>query len=124
MSSRWGAYDAVFKHKSMTVRGKFEISDKQRSLDRIAYYKGGKMLYQINPPNGTRYQEGYDGALAWQLDRSGKAGLSEGNEIKSKARDADMYYPCPGGNHHVCDLRRCRPLGVRGARCGQSIVGQ
>ena len=61
-----GGRDAIFKHKSMTVRGKFEVSDKGPSLDRIAYYKGGKMLYQIALPNGSHYQEGFNGTVAWQ----------------------------------------------------------
>ena len=91
--SALGGRDAIFKHKSMTVQGKFELSDKGPSLDRTAYYKNGKMLYEITLPNGSRYQEGYDGAVAWQLHPKSGPALSEGNEVKSKARDADMYYP-------------------------------
>jgi hypothetical protein len=91
--SALGGHDVIFKHKSMTVRGKFEVSDKQPALDRIAYYKDGKMLYQINLPNETRYQEGFDGKVAWQIDPAGHAAISQGDEIKSKERDADMYYP-------------------------------
>jgi hypothetical protein len=87
-----GGHDAVFKHKSMTVRGTFEL-EKQPAFERVAYYKGGKMLYQINLPNGTRYQEGFNGTVAWQLDPSGHPTLSQGNEVRSKERDADMYYP-------------------------------
>jgi hypothetical protein len=49
----------------MTVRGKFEVSEKGPSLDRDAYYKDGKMLFEIALPNGSRYQEGYDGTVAW-----------------------------------------------------------
>jgi hypothetical protein len=68
--SALGGHDAIFKHKSMTVRGTFEV-DKQPAFERIAYYKGDKMLYQINLPNGTPYQEGFNGTVAWQLDPSG-----------------------------------------------------
>ncbi len=88
-----GGRDAIFKHKSMTVRGKFEPSDKGPALDRIAYYKDGKMLYQITLPNGTRYQEGSNGTVAWQVDPSGHATISQGDEVRAKQRDADMYYP-------------------------------
>ena len=88
-----GGRDAIFRHKSMTVHGKFEISDKGPILDRTAYYKGGKMLYAITLPNGGQYQEGFDGKIAWQLHPEKGAALSEGDEMKSKERDADMYYP-------------------------------
>ena len=88
-----GGHDAIFKHKSMTVRGKFEVSDKGPSLDRDAYYKDGKMLYEIVLPDGGRYQEGFDGSVAWQLHPKAGAAISEGDEMKSKQRDADMYYP-------------------------------
>jgi hypothetical protein len=88
-----GGHDAIFKHKSMTLRGKFEVSDKGPALDRIAYYKNGKMLYQITLPNGSRYQEGFDGSVAWQLNPDNGPAISKGDEVKSKERDADMYYP-------------------------------
>ena len=89
-----GGHDAIFKHKSMTVHGKFLVDpDKGPSLDRTAYYKDGKMLYQISLPNGTSYREGYDGTVAWQLPEQGGPAISEGNVVKAKQRDADMYYP-------------------------------
>lgn len=92
--SAMGGHEAIFKAKSMTIRGKFLTGPGEgMSLDRIAYYKGGKMLYQITLPDGSRYQEGFDGAVGWQLDPKDGPRLSEGDEIKSKARDADMYYP-------------------------------
>ena len=91
-----GGRDAIFKHKSMTVRGKFVVSDKE--LDRVAYYKGGKMLYQITVPNGSHYQEGFDGKVAWQVSPTGVPEISEGDVVKSKERDADMYYPA-----HILD---------------------
>jgi hypothetical protein len=88
-----GGHDVIFKHRSMTIRGKFEVSEKGPSLDRYAYYKDGKMLFEIVLPNGSRYQEGYDGTVAWQVDPQSGAAISEGNEVKSTQRDADMYYP-------------------------------
>ena len=86
-----GGRDAIFKHKSMTIHGKFEVSN--LSLDRVAYYKDGKMLYQITLPNGDHYQEGYDGLVAWQVSPDKGAALSQGDEVRAKQRDADMYYP-------------------------------
>ncbi len=88
-----GGHDASFRHKSMTVRGTFVVSDKVPSLDRDAYYKDGKMLYEIILPNGSRYQEAFDGTVAWQLQPGQPPAISEGNEVKSKQRDADMHYP-------------------------------
>jgi hypothetical protein len=88
-----GGRDSIFRHKAMTVRGNFELSEKGPSLDRSAYYKDGKMLYEVTLPNGSRYQEGYDGTVAWQLHPQSGAAISEGKEVRSKQRDADMYYP-------------------------------
>lgn len=88
-----GGRDSVFEHRSMTVRGRFEASEKGPRLDRSAYYKSGKMLYEVTLPNGSRYQEGYDGTVAWQLHPQSGAAISEGKEGKSKQRDADIYYP-------------------------------
>ena len=88
-----GGHNAIFKRTSMTVRGKLELSDKGPSLDRTAYYKGGKMLYEITLPDGSHYREGFGGTVAWQLDSRKGPAVSEGDEVKSKERDADMYYP-------------------------------
>ena len=86
-----GGHDAIFKHQSMTVRGKFELSREGLSLDRTGYYKGGKMLYEITFPDGSHYQEGFDGTVAWQLHPRNGPAISQGDEVKSKERDADMY---------------------------------
>jgi hypothetical protein len=77
----------------MTVRGKYEIPSQGLSLDRTVYYKDDKFLYDAALPDGTHYQEGFDGTVAWQLHPKKGPAISEGNEIKSKARDADMHYP-------------------------------
>jgi hypothetical protein len=34
-----GGHDAIYKHKSMTVRGSFELSPTGPNLDRIAYFR-------------------------------------------------------------------------------------
>jgi hypothetical protein len=89
-----GGRDSIFKHKAMTVRGKFlEGSDNGPSMDRTVYYKDGKILYEIVLPDGSRYQEGFNGDVAWQLHPKNGPAISEGDEVKSKQRDADMYYP-------------------------------
>jgi len=93
-----GGHDAISKHKSMTIHGKFEVSETGPAFDRVAYYKSGKLLYQINLPNGSRFQQGFDGKVAWQVSPDGKATVSGSDAIKSSERDADMYYPA-----HVMD---------------------
>ena len=44
---------------------------------------------------------GYDGHTAWDLDARGNVTIHEGDEVKSIARDADMYY-----HLHVLDYFR------------------
>lgn len=88
-----GGHDTIFKHQSMTVREKLEVSDMSLSLDQIAYFKGGKSHEDLTLPDGRRYQSGYDGTVAWEMRPSTGAALIHGDEAKSKARDADMYYP-------------------------------
>jgi hypothetical protein len=88
-----GGRDAIFKHKAMTVREKLEIPDKGLSLDRVVYFKDGKSHEELTLPDGGHYQSGYDGAIAWEMHPSTGPAIIRGNEAKSKARDADMYYP-------------------------------
>jgi hypothetical protein len=87
-----GGFEAIFRHKSMTLRGKFILSTLGPALERTVYYKDGKILYVIKLPNG-QYKEGYDGTVAWKLHPKTGAALVQGDEVKSKQRDADMYYP-------------------------------
>jgi hypothetical protein len=88
-----GGHDAIFKHKSMTVHGTIQPSEKQPTFDVVAYFKDGKMLYDIALANGTHFQQGFDGKIAWQLDPKDGPQLAKGDVIKSVQRDADMYYP-------------------------------
>jgi hypothetical protein len=88
-----GGHDAIFRHKSMTVEGRFAIPKQNAILASTAYYHGVKMLYEITLPNGGKYQEGFDGTVAWQMQAGSPPSLSEGDEFQSKERDADMYYP-------------------------------
>jgi hypothetical protein len=66
-----GGHDAIFKHKSMTIREKLNVE--AVSLDRVVYYKDGKMLEDLTLPDGGRYQSGYDGKVAWEMSTSGGA---------------------------------------------------
>jgi len=88
-----GGRDAIFKHKSMTVHGTLQPSEKQPAFDVVAYFKDGKMLYDVALANGNHFQQGFDGKVAWQLDPKDGPQLAKGDVIKSVQRDADMYYP-------------------------------
>ena len=80
-----GGPDSIFEHQSMTVRGTFVVSEKGPRLDRSAYYKSRKMLYEVTLPNRSGYQEGC-GTVAWQLPPRSGAVISEGKEVRSKQR--------------------------------------
>jgi hypothetical protein len=88
-----GGRGAIFRHKSLTVRAKLEVSDKDLKLDRVVYFKEGKNREEITLSNGSTYQAGYNGTIAWQLNPGTGPSLFKGDEVKSRARDADMYYP-------------------------------
>ena len=88
-----GGRDAIFEHTSMTIRGTFELSEKGPSLDRTVYYKQNRMRFELRFPHGGLYEEGFDGSVAWRIHPKNGPSLPEGDEIKAKARDADMYYP-------------------------------
>ena len=93
-----GGHDAIYRHKSMTVHGTYQASEKSGSLPVVAYFKEGKMLYDIELPGGAHFHQGFDGAVAWQVDPKDGAAIAQGDVIKSVQRDADMYYPA-----HVLD---------------------
>ncbi|MGC2112569.1 MAG: hypothetical protein WA655_23825 [Candidatus Korobacteraceae bacterium] len=87
-----GGKDALLKHKSMTVHGRYQVPAAKLDLETTIYTKDGKLLWTAILPNGKTASSGYDGRVAWDLDPSGKASIHEGDEAKSAARDADMYY--------------------------------
>ena len=60
-------------------------------MQTVSYTKGGRTLQVATLPSGKSLS-GYDGHTAWDLDAQGNVTIHEGDEIKSIARDADMYY--------------------------------
>lgn len=88
-----GGRAVIFKHKSMVIHEKLEIAKKNVSLERVVTFKGRKQLEEITLPDGSRYQSGYDGRVAWEINPKSGAALIQGKEAQSKVRDADMYYP-------------------------------
>lgn len=75
--------DAIYRHNSMTMHGTYQASEKGDSLPVVAHFKDGKMLYDIALPNGTHFQQGFDGAVAWQIDTKNKPEIAKGDVIKS-----------------------------------------
>jgi hypothetical protein len=87
-----GGKDALLRHKSMTVHGRYQVPAAKLDLETVIYTKDGKLLWTAILPNGKTASSGYDGQIAWDLDGSGTATVHRGDEAKSVARDADMYY--------------------------------
>lgn len=58
----------------------------------MIYTKDGKPLWTAIRPNGKTASSGYDGQIGWDLDGNGTATVHRGDEARSVARDADMYY--------------------------------
>jgi hypothetical protein len=87
-----GGKDALLRHKSMTVHGRYQVPAAKLDLETVLYTKEGKLLWQAILPGGKTASSGYDGHTAWDLDGDGKATIHQGDEVLSVARDADMYY--------------------------------
>jgi len=87
-----GGKEALLRHKSMTVHGRYQSPAQKLDVETVAYTKDGKLLFKALLPGGKEYNTGYDGQTAWDLDSTGKVTIHEGDEVKSIARDADMYY--------------------------------
>jgi hypothetical protein len=87
-----GGRDALLRHKSMTVHGRYQDPAQKLDVETVFYTKDGKLLLKAQLPGGKEYTTGYDGETAWDLNGSGKVTIHEGDEIKTVARDADMYY--------------------------------
>lgn len=86
-----GGRDAWLRHKSITIHGRYQVPARNLEVGTVSYTKGGKVL-QIARLAAGNSLSGYDGHTAWDLDADGKVSIHEGDEVKSIARDADMYY--------------------------------
>lgn len=87
-----GGRDALLRYKSMTVHGRVQVPSRNIDREIVVYTKNGKMLQKAFLADGKEASSGYDGQTAWDLGTDGKAAIHEGDEAKSVARDADMYY--------------------------------
>lgn len=91
--SALGGRQAIFEHRSMTVRTRLAIPARGLTLDRVVYFQGRRSHEVIELPGGKRNESGFDGTHAWTINPTDGATLLRGGEARSQARDADMYYP-------------------------------
>lgn len=104
-----GGRDALLRHKSMTMHGRYQEPASHLDVETISYAKGTKSMFRAFLPGGKLYQAGYDGSVAWNIDPTGKATIHHGDEAKTAARDADMYY-----HLHVLDyFKKLEVVGVK-----------
>ncbi len=87
-----GGREALLRYKSMTVHGRVQVPSRNIDREIVVYTNDGKMLQKAFLADGKEASSGYDGQTAWDLDADGKATITKGDEVKSIARDADMYY--------------------------------
>lgn len=87
-----GGREALLRHKSMTIRRRYQEPAQKLDVETISYTKDGKLFVKAFLPKGKEYATGYDGQTAWSIAPNGKVAIQEGDVIKSVARDADMYY--------------------------------
>jgi hypothetical protein len=86
-----GGSQALLHHKSMTIHGRYEVPARRIDVQSVSYTKEGRDLQIVMLPSGKSLS-GYDGHTAWDLDANGTVTIHEGEEVRSIARDADMYY--------------------------------
>jgi hypothetical protein len=87
-----GGHDAIFRHHTMTVRGKLQIPARNIDYDQVSYYKDGKALTEVSYPDGSRDRSGFDGAVAWEVDPKSGPVVAPDKLVESIRRDADMHY--------------------------------
>ena len=104
-----GGRDALLRHKSITVHGRFQVPAQKLDVETVSYSVGTKSLQKAVLPGGKVYASGYDGQVAWDMDPAGKVTLYHGDVARSIARDADMYY-----HLHVLDyFKKLDVVGVQ-----------
>lgn len=111
-----GGRDALLRHKSMTVHQRFQVPAQKLDVEAVSYSKGLKAVQKVFLAGGKVALSGYDGKVAWDLDPAGKVTIYHGDEVRTIARDADMYY-----HLHVLDyFKKLEVVGVKefqGHRC-------
>jgi hypothetical protein len=95
-----GGRAALLRHRSITIHGHYRVPARHLVVQLVSYGAGIRTLQAAQLPSGKSLS-GYDGHTAWDLDADGKVTIHEGDEVKSIARDADMYYRL-----HVLDYFR------------------
>jgi hypothetical protein len=86
-----GGRDAWMRHRSITIHGRYQVPARNLDVETVSHMKDGKAM-QIALLAAGKSLSGYDGHTAWDLDADGKVFIHAGDEVRSIARDADMYY--------------------------------
>jgi hypothetical protein len=87
-----GGRDAIFRHRSMTVRARLEIPAKNISYEEVTCFRDGKALQETTDADGGIDRTGFDGTVAWEIDAKNAPAIAQDNVIESVRRDADMHY--------------------------------
>lgn len=87
-----GGRDALLRYKSMTVHGRLQVPSQKVDVETVSYTKEMKQLEKAFLAGGQVLSSGYDGRVAWDMDAAGNVTLHHGDQVKTIARDADMYY--------------------------------
>jgi len=104
-----GGREALLRHASMTMHGHMQAQGQKADVEMVSYSKGTKQVQRTILPDGKVYVTGYDGQVAWDVDPAGKVVIHHGDEVKTIARDADMYY-----HLHVLDyFKKLEVVGVK-----------
>ena len=104
-----GGREALLRHASMTVHGRLQVPAQKLDVETVSYSKGRKQVQKAIMADGKVYSSGYDGQVAWDMDPAGKVVIHHGDEAKTAARDADMYY-----HLHVLDyFQKLEVVGVK-----------
>jgi hypothetical protein len=87
-----GGREALLRHKSVTIHSRDQFPSRKLETETVSFFKGGKTLQRTTAPGGKVYVSGYDGEVGFEVDPAGKVTLHLGDEARTIARDADMYY--------------------------------
>ena len=97
----------LLKHKSMTIHSRYQVPADKLEATTVSYTKDGVSVQMFRLADGRTGSTGYDGHVGWDLGLNGKVTIHTGDEARTMARDADMYY-------HLHVMQYFKSLGVAG----------
>ena len=82
----------LLKHESATIHGRYQVPADKLEATTVSYTKGGVSVQTFQLADGRHGATGYNGHVGWDVGLSGKVTIHTGDEARTMARDADMYY--------------------------------